>query len=75
LEEHGLFVESIHSHAKLQPKTILSGEGASSFDVILFSTKSSMQRDMEKGLPVEAGHLQGYLYNIAKKENINKPIL
>jgi 2-dehydropantoate 2-reductase len=42
---------------------------------MLYGMKSSMQRDMEKGWPVEADHLQGYLYNIAKKENIHTPIL
>ncbi|MGE5381343.1 MAG: ketopantoate reductase family protein [Methylocystaceae bacterium] len=29
--------------------------------------KSSMQRDMEKGLPVEADHLHGYLLHLASK--------
>jgi 2-dehydropantoate 2-reductase len=42
---------------------------------MLYEMKSSMQRDMEKGWPVEADHLQGYLYNIAKKDNIHTPIL
>lgn len=37
--------------------------------------KSSMQRDMEKGLPVEADHLQGYLYNIAIENQIPVPHL
>jgi len=35
--------------------------------------KSSMQRDMEKGLPVEADHLHGYLLEIAKTADL--PVL
>lgn len=37
--------------------------------------KSSMQRDMEKGLPIEGEHLHGYLLQIAKQHNIEVPIL
>jgi 2-dehydropantoate 2-reductase len=37
--------------------------------------KSSMQRDMEKGLPIEADHLQGYLIEIAKKGDLQIPVL
>ncbi|CAG9621257.1 ketopantoate reductase family protein [Sutcliffiella rhizosphaerae] len=37
--------------------------------------KSSMQRDMEKGLPVEADHFYGYLLNIAKENGIAAPTL
>jgi 2-dehydropantoate 2-reductase len=40
-----------------------------------FAMKSSMQRDMEKQLPIEADHLQGYLLGIAKREQIDAPIL
>ncbi len=40
-----------------------------------YDMKSSLQRDMEKGLQVEADHLQGYLYKLAKKENIEVPVL
>ncbi|PLS18312.1 2-dehydropantoate 2-reductase [Bacillus sp. M6-12] len=40
-----------------------------------YEMKSSMQRDMEKGLSVEADHLQGYLLEIAEKEGIYAPIL
>ncbi|MFZ3591142.1 ketopantoate reductase family protein [Bacillus sp. DJP31] len=40
-----------------------------------YEMKSSMQRDMEKGLQVEADHLQGYIYNLAKRENIEVPVL
>lgn len=37
--------------------------------------KSSMQRDMEKGLPVEADHLHGYLLEIAKTADLPVPVL
>lgn len=37
--------------------------------------KASMLRDMEKGLPVEANHLQGYLLQAAKRLQIATPLL
>ncbi|WP_404349215.1 ketopantoate reductase family protein [Sutcliffiella horikoshii] len=37
--------------------------------------KSSMQRDMEKGLSVEADHFYGYLLGIAKEKGISAPTL
>lgn len=37
--------------------------------------KSSMQRDMEKGLPIEADHLQGYLIEMAKENELQVPVL
>lgn len=37
--------------------------------------KSSMQRDMEKGLSIEADHLQGYLIAKAKDHHIPVPVL
>ncbi|WP_318505895.1 2-dehydropantoate 2-reductase [Bacillus sp. T3] len=37
--------------------------------------KSSMQRDMEKGLQIEADHLQGYLIQKAKELGISVPVL
>ncbi|WP_223589564.1 ketopantoate reductase family protein [Neobacillus bataviensis] len=44
-------------------------------DGLGYSMKSSMQRDMEKSLPVEADHLHGYLLEIARKEKISVPVL
>ncbi|MDN3017421.1 ketopantoate reductase family protein [Paenibacillus sp. BSR1-1] len=44
-------------------------------DGLGYSMKSSMQRDMEKSLPVEADHLHGYLLEIARKEEISVPVL
>ncbi|WGV59236.1 2-dehydropantoate 2-reductase [Brevibacillus brevis] len=38
-------------------------------------TKSSMLRDMEKGLPVEADHLQGYLLERAEQKGVSTPLL
>ncbi|MFS0862402.1 ketopantoate reductase family protein [Fredinandcohnia sp. 179-A 10B2 NHS] len=40
-----------------------------------YEMKSSMQRDMEKGIQVEADQLQGYLYKIAQEHNIETPLL
>jgi 2-dehydropantoate 2-reductase len=40
-----------------------------------YPMKTSMQRDMEKSLPVEADHLQGYLLEIARKEGLSIPVL
>ena len=40
-----------------------------------YDMKSSMQRDMEKALPLEADHLQGFLLNHAKEHNLPAPIL
>lgn len=40
-----------------------------------YQMKSSMQRDMEKKLSVEADHLHGYLLEIARNEGIVVPVL
>lgn len=40
LEKTGLVIESVHGNVSFIPKTILAGEEAGIFDVILFSTKS-----------------------------------
>lgn len=37
--------------------------------------KSSMQRDMEKGQPIEADHLQGHLLENAKAKGVPVPVL
>ena len=44
-------------------------------DKLGYQMKSSMQRDMEKNLSVEADHLHGYLLEIARKEGIAVPVL
>lgn len=40
-----------------------------------YEMKSSMQRDMEKRLSVEADHLQGYLLQLAENYDIQAPLL
>ncbi|MFM1653138.1 2-dehydropantoate 2-reductase [Brevibacillus sp. B_LB10_24] len=40
-----------------------------------YKMKSSMLRDMEKGLPVEADHLQGYLLRLAEQHGVSAPLL
>jgi len=40
-----------------------------------YDMKSSMQRDIEKSLPLEANHLQGFLLQYAKEHNIPVPVL
>ncbi len=40
-----------------------------------YSMKSSLQRDMEKHLPVEAEHLYGYLLGVAQQQQIQAPEL
>jgi 2-dehydropantoate 2-reductase len=40
LDRDGLVVESVHGDLNLQPKTLMSGEEAETFDVILLSTKA-----------------------------------
>ena len=37
--------------------------------------KSSLQRDMEKGLQTEVEHFFGYLLQIANKENLSTPVM
>ncbi len=40
-----------------------------------YDMKSSMLRDMEKGLPVEGDHLQGYLLQLAHEHGLQAPTL
>ncbi|PMC34321.1 2-dehydropantoate 2-reductase [Bacillus sp. UMB0899] len=42
---------------------------------VSYDFKTSMQRDMEKGLSIEGKHLQGYLLQLAKEFNIETPML
>lgn len=44
-------------------------------DKMNYDMKSSMLRDMEKGLPVEGDHLQGYLLQLAHKHSLQAPTL
>lgn len=45
LDQDGLIIESIHGNLQLKPKTLLSGEIAGPFDVILVSTKAYQLKD------------------------------
>ncbi|REK63753.1 MAG: 2-dehydropantoate 2-reductase [Brevibacillus sp.] len=45
------------------------------FQNLGYGMKSSMLRDMEKGLPVEADHLQGYLLRRAEELGVAAPLL
>ncbi|MCR8964302.1 ketopantoate reductase family protein [Brevibacillus halotolerans] len=40
-----------------------------------YKMKSSMLRDMEKRLPIEGEHLQGYLLRLAEQQGIETPML
>jgi 2-dehydropantoate 2-reductase len=40
-----------------------------------YQMKSSLQRDMEKGVPTEAEHFFGYLIHLARKTDLATPIL
>ncbi|MBO8165088.1 MAG: 2-dehydropantoate 2-reductase [Brevibacillus sp.] len=45
------------------------------FEAQGYKMKSSMLRDMEKGLPVEVEHLQGYLLRLAEEKQMEVPLL
>ncbi|QDX91402.1 2-dehydropantoate 2-reductase [Brevibacillus laterosporus] len=47
----------------------------SAFEQQGYKMKSSMLRDMEKGLPIEGEHLQGYLLRLAEQHGIETPML
>jgi len=50
-------------------------EQMKSIDKLSYDFKTSMQRDMEKGLLIEGEHLQGNLLELAKQFQIEAPIL
>ncbi|MGY3717515.1 2-dehydropantoate 2-reductase [Sutcliffiella cohnii] len=50
-------------------------EQMKSIDGLSYQFKTSMQRDMEKGLFIEGEHLQGHLLKLAKQYDIEAPIL
>lgn len=61
LDQFGLIIESIHGNLQIQPKTLLSGQSADPFDVILLSTK--------------AYHLQGAIKSVKPYVSENTMIL
>ncbi|MEB8092872.1 2-dehydropantoate 2-reductase [Mammaliicoccus lentus] len=50
-------------------------EHMKSIESLSYNFKTSMQRDMEKGLFIEGEHLQGYLLRLAAQFNIEAPFL
>lgn len=50
-------------------------EQMKSINSLSYDLKTSMQRDMEKGLFIEGEHLQGYLLGLAKQFQIEAPFL
>ncbi len=45
------------------------------FEQLSYHFKTSMQRDMEKGLNIETDHLQGYLLDLAEQYQLDAPLL
>lgn len=57
LKEYGLVVESVHGDFTVNPKTILAGEDAGPFDVIMLSTKAyHLQAAIEDFRPYVSAH-------------------
>ncbi|MBF7020180.1 2-dehydropantoate 2-reductase [Staphylococcus sp. 18_1_E_LY] len=46
-----------------------------SLDNLSYHFKTSMQRDMEKGLNIEGHHIQGYMLNLAHQYHFEAPLL
>jgi len=76
------FIKSLYNEAA----TIMRADNAPISDNIVdqymealpklsYHFKTSMQRDMEKGLNIEADHLQGYLLDLAESFNISAPLM
>jgi len=73
-----LLLKEIASLAKLAGAPLpedIGGNIMNQIDSLAYSMKSSMQRDMEKLSQVEADHLQGYLLEIAQRNELAVPIL
>ncbi|TWT24766.1 ketopantoate reductase family protein [Planomicrobium sp. CPCC 101110] len=56
-------------------KETIAQEQIEKINAMAAGMKSSMQRDVEKSLPIEAEHLQGYLLEKANEHNVDVPIL
>lgn len=50
-------------------------EQLAKLNMMAHGMKTSMQRDMEKAQPIEADHLQGYLWKKGKEAKVETPIL
>ena len=55
LQEHGLMIESVHGNVSLDPKTIIAGEKADVFDVIVLATKAYHLADAMKSIEPYVG--------------------
>jgi 2-dehydropantoate 2-reductase len=57
LENNGLVIESVHGDLQLKPRTLVSGDFSSDFDVILLSTKAyQLQSAIEDIRPYVSNH-------------------
>ncbi|MDF2856791.1 MAG: 2-dehydropantoate 2-reductase [Neobacillus sp.] len=57
LENNGLVIESVHGDLQLKPRTLVSGDFSSDFDVILLSTKAyQLQSAIEDIRPYVSDH-------------------
>ncbi|TWT02363.1 ketopantoate reductase family protein [Planomicrobium sp. CPCC 101079] len=56
-------------------KEAIAQEQIEKINLMAAGMKSSMQRDVEKSLPIEADHLQGYLLKKANDHKVAVPIL
>lgn len=56
-------------------KETIAQEQIEKINAMAAGMKSSMQRDVEKSLPIEVEHLQGYLLEKANEHNVDVPIL
>lgn len=73
-----LLLKEIASLAKLAGAPLpedIEANIMNQIESLAYPMKSSMQRDMEKLVQVEADHLQGFLLEIAKLEGISVPVL
>ncbi|KZZ82611.1 ketopantoate reductase family protein [Bacillus sp. SJS] len=68
-------LESVMRQANAPLSEQITEKHMQTIDQMSYTMKSSMQRDMEKHGNVEAGHLQGYLYNMANETGISVPNL
>lgn len=60
-------------HAPLADKIV--DQYMDAFEQLSYHFKTSMQRDMEKGLNIETDHLQGYLLDLAEQYHMDAPLL
>ncbi|HJV46165.1 MAG TPA: ketopantoate reductase family protein [Bacillota bacterium] len=75
-ETYGRLLNEISEIAKTQGVEIFSPEKNMEISSSMGpAMKASMLRDMEKGLPIEANHIQGELLRLAEQNGIETPLL